>query len=402
MLDTQLAKMTSWFADAGSEASVAVCSQCSLIRNLADFAFPATCLDEDNRAVRERVVGALGQSLASERGEYRSLSMLTVNECRILAERRLIPAHMLLCRVHGGVFLSEDQSLSVCVNGQDHICMTSSGPGLHVKESWSRLSAVDDLLARSLDYAFSKRFGYLTSSLRHVGTGLKASVVLHLPALAMAGALGTASGVGAVVSLAAEKGHVLYGLLPVTGAAGTPPSTEEAGTGSKSAGQPEEYPPDEGLYYDLSEALYGEAKEGHDDFFLLTNRACLGIAEAEVVFNLCQTVQDIVALEKRAREFLLERDRIRLEDRVSRALGMARSARLMTFSEAMALVSSVRLGVETNLVHGYGLAQLNELLFSSQTAHLRARLGRDSDDRAVAIERADLFRARFSQHGKDN
>ena len=393
MVETCFHKPPCWVAGEGPDASVAVWCQCSLLRNLADFSFPAACLDEERRLIEERVMAALEVLHVLDEGRYRSISSLTRAEVLSLAEYRLVPFELALNGKPGaGVYVSGDQTTSIAVNGSDHLCITMLASGLQFQDVWTRLSALDDRLAGPLDYAFDKRLGFLTTSLGHTGTGLRGGVVLHLPGLV------TSNGVANLVQGARQRRQAVHGLKSTV----SPAAVSSADSSSAARKTQQENPMSadlgEAFYMDLTGALYGDVTEAEGDLFLLTNLATLGVSEEEILFHLRHAASEIIAQERAAREDLLAKDRRRLEDRVYRALGIARSARVLGFTEAAALWSSLRLGVETGLLSGYSLHHVNELLFASQGGHIRMKIGRDCDEWLLSIERADLFRACFAPH----
>jgi protein arginine kinase len=377
-----------WMAEEGPEASVAVWCQCSLVRNLADFAFPETCSGEDKTSVEQRVLSALRELNLCEEGRYYPLSDLSRAEVLCLAECRLIPYELTLNGSHGGVYVTEDRSTSIAVNGADHLCITALASGCQVQEVWSRLTVLDDRLAGKLDYAFDKRLGFLTTSLGHAGTGLKESVVLHLPALVML------NGMANLVQAARQRRQAIHGFKSVVSPVAAPlaPGTSPGeGSGENALASNT----GDGFYMDLTGALYGDVAEAEGDLFMLTNLATLGVSEEEILFHLRHAASDIIAQERAARESLLMRESKRLEDRVWRAVGIAQNARVIGFTESVGLWSSLRLGIETGLLSEHSLRELDELLFASQGGHTRMRSGRDCDEWMLGIERADLLRARF-------
>jgi len=393
MVETCFDRPPCWVAGEGPEASVAVWCQCSLLRNLADFAFPAGCSDEEKRSIEERVLVALEVLHLLDDGRYRGMQGLARAEVLSLAECRLIPFELALNGKPGtGVYVSEDQSTSIAINGSDHLCITMLASGLQFQDVWARLALLDDHLSGSLDYAFDKRLGFLTTSLGHTGTGLRAGVVLHLPGLVMA------NGMANLVQGARQRRQAVHGLKSTV----SPAAVASAASSSVARKNQPENPPitdlGEAFYMDLTGALYGDVTEAEGDLFLLTNLATLGASEEEILFHLRHAASEIIAQERAARDALLAKDRRRLEDRVYRALGIARSARVLGFTEGATLWSSLRLGIETGLLSGYSLHHVNELLFASQGGHIRMKTGRDCDEWLLSIERADLFRARFAPH----
>jgi len=371
--------------------SVALFSQCSLVRNLADFPFPKTCSDDEESLIEERIVRALDMIDPQWHGQYFSFSFPESRDGLFWAECRLVPLGSCVPgKKHCGVFVTEDQSIGVTVNGIDHICLTAVSSGLQLAESWERVNSLDDALVDVADYAFDRELGYLTSSLAHVGTGLKVSVVLHLPGLAMS------DGLASVFQAARDHHHAFSGLEAFSRARR---SSEGAGTGDGDEPEARIFWGDF-LYYGLSETNYTEGQEPASDLYVLANRITLGRSEEEILFHLRHEANSIIALERAARERLLKADERLVRDRVARALGLSRSVQLLEVGEALSLLSAIRLGIETGLVEAYSLQMVDELYITCQDAHLKMRVGRECDERTLSVARADPFRARFGQDRK--
>jgi protein arginine kinase len=209
------------------------------------------------------------------------------------------------------------------------------------------MNLLDDMLAGSLDFAFGERLGYLTTSIRDVGTGFRAGVLLHLPGLNVANLLAP------VTEDVATKRHWL----------------EPASEASRS--------PEGELYF-------------------LSHISTLGRSEEETVFHLKHLAAELIAKERHTREHLRRDAPLQLEDRVGRALGVARHARLLASGEANSLLSSLRLGVSGGMLDHFSLHQINDVFIASQNAHIEMKSGRFRDELQLNAERADLFRARFA------
>jgi protein arginine kinase len=425
MVDRLLDRKPAWLAGNGPEAPVVVASECSLLRNLSDFPFPARCSEEERRAVEDRLMGALGSSKLLSSGKYYALSgSLSASQSngkggvenrfaveRLLAERWLVAFYEVRStglrsgvrfEAPEGVYVADDQSMSVMVNGADHLCVRVLASGMQVLDVWARLNLVDDTLANALGFAFDDRYGYFTADLGYVGTALKANVILHLPCLTMAGQIVQ------VAQMARERRQLLAGLKPAVAFRLRTP----AKAASVQQGRPgQEKPPasrksvpvktevtSEALYSDWYGRMHGAAAEAEGDLYALCNTATLGLSEEEILFHLRQTAAEIVAREQQARETLQQENGLRLDDRVARAMGLARTARLLEFREALALLSSIRLGVTAGMIKDYSVQQLNNLLLESQSFHVRMKTGEDTDELTLGAKRAELFRARFSRN----
>lgn len=363
MVETLLDKPASWLAGDGPEASIAISCQCALVRNLSGFPVSSACTDDDRYMIEERVLHVLDSLNFLTNGQYCSLSNLDSRESRFLVERQLIPMAFLDGSGPRGVYISDDQSLSIVVNGEDHLCIQALGSGMQIREVWNRINLMDDTLGSLLDYAYDSKFGYLTSSIGNVGTGFRASVVLHLPALTMRGDM--------------------------------PRLAEKAGSGRNALRDLFDDEPDRSTDEGASEYV-NPFRMGGANLYFLSNIATLGTSEEETVFHLRHYATEVIDEERRCREEFFRDAPRRLEDRVGRAIGIARHARLMEFDEGLAVLSALRLGVETNLIGDITMPKLNDVLMNSQNAHMELKLGRDCDDMTLIVERAELFNTSFA------
>lgn len=347
MVETLFQKTAEWMSAAGPDADVAVFSRCRLHRNLADFPFPSQCTLDERRAVEERLSGVIeGLNLLST-GAYFRIGDLDRRERQFLVERRLVAPGFVESEGPAGVYVSDDQGLSMTINDENHITLTCIGSGLQLQDAWSRMNLLDDMLAGSLDFAFSERLGYLTTSVRDVGTGFRAGVLLHLPALTVANLLAPVS------EDVATKRHWL-------------------------------------------EAFPEAARPAQGELYSLSHISTLGRSEEETLFHLKHLAGELIAKERDTRDHLRRDAPLQLEDRVGRALGVARHARLLASGEANSLLSSLRLGVSGGMLDHFSLQQINEVFIASQNAHIELKCGRSRDELQLSAERADLFRARFA------
>jgi protein arginine kinase len=229
------------------------------------------------------------------------------------------------------------------VNEEDHLRLNGMRSGFALEEAYAEVEAIDAELGRLLPFAFHGEFGYLTSCPTNVGTGLRASVLIHLPGLV----------------LTREIQKVLQGLTQV------------------------------GL---TSRGLYGEGSDVVGNFFQLSNQTTLGKSEVELLDHLGKIVRQVIEYEEQAREVLLKTAELTVADKVWRAYGLLRHARSLSFEEAMNLLSGVRLGVGLALIPGLSVYTLNKLLIFTQPAHLAALEGRPSGDPELPTVRAAYVR----------
>ncbi len=348
-VDTLQEKPAEWMNGAGPEADIAPFTCLRLKRNLADFPYTAQCTLDEKRAVEERISGVIEGLNLLATGAYFSLAEADRRDKLFLRERFLAGAALQEADGPSGVYIADDQGLSISINEKNHLTLTGIASGLQLQEVWSRLNLIDDMLAAALDYAFSARLGYLTASLRDVGTGLNIGVALHLPGMRAAGLIPS------VTADVTARRHSLTAFFRADGSA-------------------------------------------LEDTFVLSNASTLGRSEEEALFHLKHVAGQLIAQEREARARIRSAAPLQLEDRVGRALGIARHARLLATAEADSLLSSLRLGVSAGLLDQFSLQQINDVFVVSQNAHIEVKCGHGCDEYQFNVERADLFRARFAQN----
>jgi protein arginine kinase len=385
-LHTLRQQLPQWSSCEAPEGAIALFSHCSAGRNLADFPYPQRCSEDEKSAVEAHVIHALDSLASFTDGHYYSLTDLTSQEIRFLAERRLITYEMMTATGPRGVYIDADQSLSIMVNGLDHICIRVLLAGSQLPQAWKRLNSIDNALHEELGFSFHNRLGYLTSVLGNVGTGLKAGIVVHLPALTSLGQ------VSRWETHAAEQ-HVR--LLGVTIGSPEDPHkpVEEVPAGQSDLIVHSDI--HQSLYSDMNGALSGSISEAQGDLYLLVNQSTLGVSEEELLFQVRQTVSEVIDAEKKCREELLSDKKSGIEDRVGRARGVAGGARVLGFAEAVNMLSSLRLGVATGVLPSLEMEDVNQLLTSSQGGHLELDSEYPCDELILNKKRASLFRANF-------
>lgn len=382
-VETMLTRSPRWFQEETAQVSGVLFSQCTLSRNLSDFPFPLRCTEDEKQAVVDRVVSALDSVNLLSSGTFYSLADLDPVQIRFLAERRLLTTELITATGPRGVYVSDDQSLSIVVNGDDHLALRALKGGAQLQDAWARLDALDNSLGSSLDFAFHDERGYLTSSLDQVGTGLKAGVVLHLPATVTANRLNEAASSGS------DERLTLGGLIAGIGLKAHAAYSAEA--------EGVERIREQSLLTNTTGALCGSPGAALGELFYLVNRGGLGQSEDEIVFQVGHIAATIEQAEQQALALLVSENVCAVQDRAGRALGMAAGAYLLSFSEALSLLSSIRCGVAAGTVAPDSMPDLNELTISSQGAHLEIASEQRCDALTLNQRRADLFRDRFAR-----
>ncbi len=338
----------SWLDASGPESNIVLSTRVRLARNLQGTPFTIRSPDHEREAVFDRVIAASRQTRDLEAAAVFRLDELDRVERQLLHERHLVSKELAglerADRVRHGAALLTNGELGVMVNEEDHLRLQSLESGFALTRAYARLERLDADLGGRLPVAFHPEFGYLTSCPTNAGTGLRASVLIHLPGLV----------------LTKEIAKVLQGLSQV------------------------------GLTF---RGLYGEGSEVVGNFFQLSNQTTLGKSEEELLDHLGKMVSQVVEYEKQARDVLQREAPAVIADKVWRAYGLLRYARSFSFEEAMNLLSGVRLGVGLNLIDDLGVYALNKLLIFTQPAHLAQLEGRSLSDPELPVMRATFVRS---------
>ena len=337
---------SAWMSTNAPHTDVALSSRVRLARNLGDIPFPNQASLTDLARVAEKVEKAVSQVPELSRLEVMRLSEASVLDRHILAEKHLISPQHAEGAENRLAIIADDESVSVMVNEEDHIRIQTLLPGLQLGEAYQLADNIDDLFESKLDYAFDERIGYITACPTNVGTGLRVSIMVHLPALAVTGQ------VRAVLSAVSNLGIAVRG-------------------------------------------LYGEGTEASGNMFQLSNQVTLGRSEQELIENLHAVTMQVIEQERATRKKLILEMPEQLEDRVQRAYGILCHARLMTSQEALKLLSDAKLGVELQLISGVDGETLNELMVITQPAYLQKLTGQGLDPTQRDIRRAALIRERI-------
>ncbi len=336
-----------WMDGSGSLADVVVSSRVRLARNLRDIPFPHLLEERSAREVLDRVSKTVLS--VNKKGTWGELTTIDLSQVSALDRQVLVEKH-LMSPQHAeagpgkGLATREDEHVSIMVNEEDHLRIQCLFSGLELDEAWITASGTDDLLDEGLDFAYDDTVGFLTACPTNAGTGLRASVMVHLPALAIG------DEVSRVLATVNKLGLVIRG-------------------------------------------LYGEGSEGKGNVFQISNQITLGQTEKEIVENLSLVAKQVVAEEKRFRENLLKARRTQLEDRIFRAWGILSNARSMSSTEAVRLWSDVRLGVELGMMPSLDVRGVNEILVLSQPCFVQRTVGREIAPEERDIKRAELIRS---------
>ena len=336
-----------WLRGNGPMSEVVISSRIRLARNLAGFPFLTRCSRHQRQAVESHVRKTILETPIAPKTLYVDLESAPEIDRQLLVERHLISKPHAGAEGARGVAVGENETVSIMVNEEDHLRLQVLRSGLQLEEAWEQINRIDDLLESKLDYSFHPRFGYLTACPTNIGTGIRVSVMLHLPALKLTGEIEK-------VFRAAKEMR-----LAVRG-------------------------------------LYGEGTEATGDFYQISNQTTLGKTEEEIISDFRGTViPKIIDYERHARRTLMDDRTIALDDKISRALGILRSARLMASEETLLLLSHLRMGVNLGRVKDIDIRTINELFLLTQPAHLQKIQGRKLEGDVRRAARADYIRQRL-------
>ena len=356
-LDDLASTSGEWLKGSGPESDIVISSRIRLARNLADFPFISRTTENDRteieKIVRERIGVLRDSEKLSTETLYIDVGDLPEIDRQFLVERQLISRELAESEGARAAVLDPAEQFSVMVNEEDHLRFQVMQSGLDLEAAWEKINHLDDLIEEQLTYAFSDKLGYLTACPTNVGTGVRVSVMLHLPAL--------------VITRQIEK--VFKSLQKINLAV---------------------------------RGLYGEGSQAMGDFYQVSNQITLGLTEEELTKKVADVVPVLIDYERQAREFLVRESQETLHDRVSRAFGILRTAQTISSDETMHLLSSVRMGVNLGLISDLEIPTINKLFVHTQPAHLQKLSGVELDASDRNIERATYLRRHLNGSGPND
>ncbi len=339
-----------WLRGTGPHSDIVVSSRIRLARNLADFPFPPRADDEVRAEIESLLRKEIKKTSLGEEFLYLNIDSLQQLDRQFLVERQLISREH--AETHGtrAVGIGPRETVSLMINEEDHLRMQVLRSGFALDECWQEINALDDEIESHVAYAFDDQFGYLTSCPTNVGTGIRASVMLHLPGLVLTKEIQKVFQAMQKMSLAVR-------------------------------------------------GLYGEGSQAMGDFYQISNQATLGKSEEQIIAGIQEVVPRILDYERRVRTALVRENRAKLHDQVSRAFGILRSAHTITSEETMHLLSSVRMGINLGLVEGIEIPTVNELFIHTQPAHLQKIRNSELESAERNVARAAYLRERLGHGG---
>ena len=345
-IDELLSTPSEWVRADGPNNKIVMTSRVRLARNLRGIPFPGWAKKPDRQRALELmrpVVEALPEMALCFSDSMDNLAAL---DKQLLVERHLISREHAARNVGSGVVVNDKESICVMINEEDHLRMQSIKSGLQLKNAFKLIDKVDTEIEAQLDFAFSPRLGYLTACPTNVGTGMRASAMVHLPAMVLS------DQINQVVQAVNKLGLAVRG-------------------------------------------LYGEGTEALGNFFQVSNQTTLGEREGDVIDRLNKVILQIIEHEENARSTLLEKKPRVVYDQVGRAYGVLSHAHAISSKEALNLLSLLRLGVDLDLLPAENRATVDDLFMVAQPAHVQRTAERKLTAEERDSYRADLIRDRL-------
>ncbi|MBI0581040.1 protein arginine kinase [Neobacillus cucumis] len=340
--------LSSWMRQEVPDSDIVLSSRIRLARNFEEYKFPTLFSHEEAKEIIANIEGILNKADITKFGQ---MELIKINDLQplqklVLVEKHLISPLLAEDSPYGAVLLTENEEVSIMVNEEDHIRIQCLFPGLQLKEALEAANEIDDWLESRIQYAFDEKHGYLTSCPTNVGTGLRASVMMHLPGLILTQQMNR------IIPAINQLGLVVRG-------------------------------------------IYGEGSEALGNIFQISNQITLGKSEEDICRDLKGVVSQLISQERSAREALRKTSNIQLEDRVFRSFGVLSNSRIIESKEAAKCLSDVQLGIDMGYITNMPKNMLTELMISTQPGFLQQYAGGPLRPHERDIRRAALIRERI-------
>jgi protein arginine kinase len=346
--------MENWIKHKTEDNDIVLSSRIRVARNIKNKPFPHKLNECESREIVKSVEEAIFAS-AHIKKQYNSIYMWELDDGtgKYYLEKHLISPKFLTNKEKAAFILGENETVSIMINEEDHIRLQCITGGLDLNDPYDMANKLDNLLEENIDIAFDEKLGYITACPTNIGTGLRASVMIHLPALTMNDEMNE------ILKVLTQVGMTIRG-------------------------------------------LYGEGSKAEGNIYQISNQITLGVNEEDILNNLKTVVTQIVNQEYMTREKFLKSYRYELEDKIYRSLGILETAVLLNINECLDLLSNVRMGVELGIIKNVDKMRLNSLLFEAQPAALQKRLKTNLSDKERDFSRAKLVREELSKNTHHN
>lgn len=338
--------MENWISTETSANDIVLSSRVRLARNINNRPFPHKQTVEEGRELVKEIEGIV----VKNKNDLNKINLWEIDKLRqeYYFEKHLVSPKLIENNNKASLIVGNDETVSLMINEEDHLRIQSITSGLNLEEAYKSTNELDDILEENLEFAFDESYGYLTACPTNIGTGLRASAMIHLPALTINGEINK------VLNAISQVGMTIRG-------------------------------------------LYGEGSKGYSNLYQISNQITLGISEEDIINNLNAVISQVINQEQYFREKYMEKYRFELEDRVFRALGLLKSAILIDIKESFKLISDVRMGIEMGILKGVKKSDLNYLMVNIQPSVIQMNSDIQLNERDKNLIRADLIRNKLKQ-----
>ena len=362
-----------WFDGSGPMADIVISSRIRLARNLAGYKFLSRCSNTEKSEILEKLRDIMMSLDLGDKVFYVSVDKAPTLNKHFLVERHLISRHHAFGKGPRGAVIAEREFFTAMINEEDHLRIQVLKAGCQISQCAQQINRIDDMIEEKVDFAFSPRYGYLTACPTNVGTGIRVSLMLHLPALKITGQIEKFFNAAKDLNLAVR-------------------------------------------------GLFGEGTEAASDLYQLSNQATLGVSESDIVSRFEKTIiPEIIEYENAARSQLLSKQSDVLDDKISRAMALLQNAHLISSQEALFLLSHLRLGInmhehmgastpaieklralcgagdDPDKASALSIATINRLFMLTLPAHLQLNYGKPLDSTHRDALRAQIIRSALNQ-----
>ncbi len=327
---------------AGDNLDIAVSTRVRIARNFKDTIFPNRAVDVVLENVCLEVCKAVinSNSYISNEFDYIYMGNLSEAEKEKLIEKHLISPNLANKKAAAGALINKSEQISIMINEEDHIRIQCILPGLSLEDAYDMADKIDDLLEENVNFAYDDKLGYLTACPTNLGTGIRMSVMLHLPAMAIT------NNIGSVLRTAGRYGLTIRG-------------------------------------------IYGEGTESMGDLYQISNQNSLGMTEKEILLNVKAVTKGVIKRERELRKMLFENDNPAIKDKIMRSYGVLKYAEKIDVREAMQLLSVIRLGADMGIIKDLEIEKINNLIKNIHPALLRDVIDIDEENKNIDIKRAE-------------
>ncbi len=347
-LNDMLKHTSEWLKGTGPNSDIVISSRVRLARNLDNTPFPHWANKKQSKQSLETIASASANINYLKNTTVFKLVDLDSIDKQFLVERHLMSYEHAQKTDSKAVIVDDEEIISIMANEEDHLRIQVIQSGFNLFESWNIINKIDDCLSKEIPFAYSSEWGYLTACPTNTGTGMRGSVMLHLPALVMSN----------------QINNVLAAISKLSF---------------------------------TTRGLYGEGTQATGNLFQISNQVSLGHTEEELIENINSLIRQIIDQENQARQGLLANNTAVLEDKIKRSFGILKSAHIITSQETTELLSLVRLGIDLGMIKDIDRRNVNELFIITQPAHLQKLENKKLTAQERDVKRAELIRNKLNQ-----